>query len=104
MPKSPTQAELEAEYQLFVQSIENYFSSVDAKKAPVLDGSGALSTGEILDFVESLPATMTGDAWESAANFILAQRNAGPWRKVADFLDSQHLESLGLRRLPARVS
>ena len=31
-------------------------------------------------------------------------RNAGPWRVIAEFLDAQHLASFGLRRLSAAES
>lgn len=49
------------------------FSLPAQKPALVLDGSGAGLVG-ILDFCDTLPATMTGDAWESAARHVLAMR------------------------------
>lgn len=54
----------------------HYFGG--AYVAPVLDGSGAGLVGnpsQILDFCDTLPATMTGDAWESAARHVLAMRS-----------------------------
>lgn len=37
-------------------------------------------------------------------SLVLANRNAGPWRAISEFLDAQHLASFGLRRLSAAES
>lgn len=53
------------------------FSLPAQKPASVPGGSGAGLVGnpsEILDFCDTLPPTMTGDAWESAAVHVLAMR------------------------------
>lgn len=53
------------------------FSPPAQKPASVPGGSGAGLAGnpsQILDFCDSLPVTMSGDAWESAALHILAMR------------------------------
>jgi len=38
------------------------------------DGTFLDGSSQILDFCDTLPATMTGDAWESAARHVLAMR------------------------------
>ncbi len=77
------------------------FSPASAKSASVPGGSGALLAGD--------PLTLSGDAWEAAAHHVLALRDAKPvnadtWYQIGEFLDAQHLDSLGLRRLPGRSS
>jgi hypothetical protein len=55
------------------------------------------------------PLTLSGDAWESAANHVIALRdqkspNADTWHQIGEFLDAQHLDSLGLRRVNRAAS
>jgi hypothetical protein len=47
--------------------------------------------------------TLSGDAWESAACYVIDQKtgNAESWKHIAQFLEDQELEALGLRRLSA---
>jgi hypothetical protein len=113
----PTQSELEAEYKLFADSIENFFSRQAQKPASVPGGSGA-GLAENPDIYppadheggkSCTPVTMSGDAWEAAAHHVLALRDAKPvnadtWHQIGEFLDAQHLDGLGLRLLPGRSS
>lgn len=53
---------------------------------------------------DCVPLTMSGDAWEAAANHVIATRkkpspNRNTWQQIGLFLDAQHLETLGLRRV-----
>lgn len=53
---------------------------------------------------DCVPSAMSGDAWESAANHVIATRkkpspNRNTWQQIGLFLDAQHLETLGLRRV-----
>lgn len=52
-------------------------------------------------FTEAKPAPVLGG---SGAGSVVVNRNAGPWRAIAEFLDAQHLASFGLRRLTASES
>lgn len=54
-----------------------FFSSPAQKPASVLDGSGSGLVG-IFDFCDTLPSTMSGDAWELAARHVLAMRQKAP--------------------------
>lgn len=46
--------------------------------------------------------TLSGDVWESAAMYIIDQKtgNAESWKHIAQFLEDQELDALGLRRVP----
>ena len=66
------------------------------KPVSELGGSGAGLVGNpssIFDFCDTLPATMSGDAWESAALHVLAMRqkhlhNVHAWLQIGAFLES----------------
>lgn len=71
----PSQQHLEAEYALFVGSIEQFFAR-SKSAADALSGSSVALTGQIPN--EPFPVTMSGDAWASAAAYFVKLRKPEP--------------------------
>jgi len=73
---------------------------------PALKGGAdlaGLASGQVETLAESFPVTMSGDAWQSAAFFVIRQRaNAQSWHEISEFLKTQELAAHGLRLIPAR--
>ncbi len=73
---------------------------------PALKGGANLAgpaPGSVETLADAFPVTMSGDAWESAAVFVIRQRgNPDAWQEIGQFLKEQELKALGLRVLPTR--
>lgn len=75
------QDEVQANLRDFAASLIGAGISPPAQKtASVPGGSGAGLAGNpsLFDFADSLPVTMSGDAWEAAALYVLSLRTARP--------------------------